>query len=425
MLSKVLLNPAETKSQYSIISATDCKADLTYLYDLLKEIHPDIYAFTSELEFDNLFNDIMSSITRDQTLVDFYIKTSQLTDAVHCSHTGVRLPDTETNNQGLVTTQFPLKLFFLNGCAYSIDKTNLDIPVGSEILSINQRPIKKIIETVDYLIPANGYNTSTKEYYLNKDFSKFYSLLDSSNAYQIIYELNENTFNATIDAIPIAEEGDQHSTLGHQIKFEYLQNNNIAQLSIPSFQINDMNKYFVKLDSIFNDLVLKNPKALVLDLRGNSGGHPIYAAQLFSYLTDEEFTYFKRNELVDDFEPLYNPMQANPLNYTGQLMVLVNGSCLSTTGHLISLLKFYTDAIFIGSEPGSTFKCNDFSIKKVLPHSGIELNLPRTSFETATSGFSYTKPFPLNYITHPSINDQLKNIDSDLEVVYSLVNKAN
>ena len=100
------------------------------------------------------------------------------------------------------------------------------------------------------------------------------------------------------------------------------------------------------------------------------GGHPIFAAQLLSYLTDHEFTYFQRNPDVADFEPLYNPMQANPLNFEGNLFVLVNGKCLSTTGHLISLLKYHTQAKFIGEEPGTSFLCNDFSTQIKLPNPG-------------------------------------------------------
>jgi hypothetical protein len=162
---------------------------------------------------------------------------------------------------------------------------------------------------------------------------------------------------------------------------------------------------------------------LVLDLRDNRGGHPIFAAQLFSYLTDSDFTYFQRNPEIEEFEPLYNPMQPNKNHYKGSIFVLVNGSCLSTTGHLISLLKFHTKALFIGEEPGSSFSCNDLSIQYQLPNTGMEVNIPHTTFVTAVSGFEEGKPFPVDCEMNISIGDLLNGNDSYTSFVDKLIIK--
>ena len=90
------------------------------------------------------------------------------------------------------------------------------------------------------------------------------------------------------------------------VYFNYINNKNTGLLKVSSFAIPEMDHYFNQLDSIFSDLKTNNIQNLIIDLRDNSGGHPIFAAQLFSYLTDREFIYFKRNEDVKDFEPLYN-----------------------------------------------------------------------------------------------------------------------
>jgi hypothetical protein len=153
------------------------------------------------------------------------------------------------------------------------------------------------------------------------------------------------------------------------------------------------------------------------------GGHPIFAAQLFSYLTDQEFTYFQRNPDVVDFEPLFNPMQANPLHFEGNLFVLVNGKCLSTTGHLISLLKYHTQAKFIGEEPGSSYLCNDFSTQIKLPNSGIEANIPRTTFITAVEGFDDKLPFPVDYLVEIKVQDILNNKDNYLLYMQTLLSE--
>jgi hypothetical protein len=172
-----------------------------------------------------------------------------------------------------------------------------------------------------------------------------------------------------------------------------------------------MEGYMAELTRIFSQLKSQSVGSLMLDLRGNPGGHPIFAAQLLSYLVDEDFTYFKRNPKATEFEPLYMPMHPDPNRFKGNLYVLVDGGCLSTTGHLISLIKYHTDARFIGEEPGSTFICNDYSIRVSLPHTGIEANIPRLTFETAVEGFQQGNPFPLDYPVQFSIADIVNGID--------------
>jgi hypothetical protein len=185
-----------------------------------------------------------------------------------------------------------------------------------------------------------------------------------------------------------------------------------------------MEAFFQFLDSVFKELISRDILNLVLDLRDNAGGHPIFAAQLFSYLTDKEFTYFKRNEIATDMEPLYNTMQPNPGFYEGTIFVLVNGGCLSTTGHLISHLKYHTDAVFVGEDPGSTYRCNDFSTQVFLPNTGIEVNIPQSTFETAVRGFKPCVLFPLDIQIKIALEDVLMGSDVYVESVLEIIHEV-
>jgi hypothetical protein len=103
------------------------------------------------------------------------------------------------------------------------------------------------------------------------------------------------------------------------------------------------------------------------------------------------------------------------------LYVLVDGGCLSTAGHLISLIKYHTPAMFIGEEPGSTFRCNDFSMQVTLPHTSLEANIPRMTFETAVEGFREGDPFPVDYPVSFTISDVVDGIDRSLELSKEMV----
>lgn len=398
--------------------------DLQLLYTILKEQHPQLYTYSSKDSLDLLVEKILSDINEPLTLEEFYLQTAKLTHAVNCSHTGVKLPSSYQNLLNSLASYFPLRLFFTNGKAYYIS----GLPEGdhtlsptNEVISINDRPVDEIIKQLFYFIPSEACNETSKYHELNKKFNTLFYLIDGSAQFDVRFKTGDSIKRMTVVSSNLSDmhldDGTNHHNL---VDFNYTNNKTIGLLKLPSFAIPEMEQYFNQLDSIFSDLETNNIQNLILDLRDNSGGHPIFAAQLLSYLTDSEFIYFKRNEDVKEFEPLYNAMQPNKLHFGGNVYVFVNGGCLSTAGHLISLLKFYTKAVFIGEEPGSTFRCNDFSMQMALPNSGIVLNVPRTTFETAVSGFKLCEPFPVDYKVNVNALDLINGADSYIDMVMSI-----
>jgi hypothetical protein len=401
--------------------ADQLTSDLTFLYSSLEEYHPQLYTFTSKDSMNVMLEKLKSKMDTILTLDDYYLLASELTDLVHCSHTGVRLPDIYQNLAGKFGNYFPFRVFFYEGKAFFISgelEENNQILPGNEIISINNMSMDEIINKLFYFIPSEGYNISTKYNELNRKFNELYYYLDDSEKFTVKFKKGKSIDNLTVPSVSkeYLDSAFQISANNNIVYFDYLDNPEAGLLKISTFAINNMEEYFQRLDTIFNYLKTKNTQNLILDLRNNSGGHPIFAAQLLSYLTSKDFIYFKRNEDVKEFEPLYNTMKPNELNFSKNLYVFINGGCLSTTGHLISLLKYYTGAIFIGKEPGSTFRCNDFSIQLNLPNTGIKLNVPRTTFETAVDGFNIYEPFPIDYKVQTSISDIINNNDPNIEV---------
>jgi len=423
-------NPSEEfKATKEIkFKAEDLHADLLFLNSSLKEHHPQLYAFTSTDSMEIILKRLNSELIDDFTLEKSYLILSQLTDAVKCSHTGIRLPLSYQNLANNFGNYFPFRLYFKNERAFIISgnfEGNLQISPGNEIISINNMPVKKIIEQLFFLIPSEGCNVTTKYNELNKRFNALFYFLDDSEKFIVKYKKGTSTDSITVSSSRLESIKSLDGAIedNRLISFNYIDNMTFGVLKVPSFAIPDMDHYFQQLDSIFNDLKTTNTQNLILDLRDNSGGHPIFAAQLFSYLTEKDFIYFKRNDEVKEFEPLYNVMQPNRLNFRGNIYVFVNGGCLSTTGHLISLLKFNTNAIFIGEEPGSTFRCNDFSMQLHLPNTGIELNVPRVTFETSVTGFTLCHPFPIDYEVNNPVIKIINKEDAFLEMVRLIIDK--
>jgi hypothetical protein len=404
----------------------ELKSDLRDLINKLKKYHPRLYSYIAEDTFNEKVSETFTGLDSEMTIEEFYLEIAPLVASVQCSHTGIRLPAEYYQYISERGKFLPMDLYIQGKEAYLLSNAGTQVPglvPGTEILSINQMPVSRIIDKLLSIIPAEGDCQTTKYNELNRDFQSYFYLLDSSERFEIEFSSPSGPKYALLEASGLAGKKSEFSTSPTTlpVNFHLEKDPDVGVLKIESFGIMDMEGYFTLLDTAFQMLKREKTPFLIVDLRDNSGGHPIFAAQLFSYLTDHEFTYFQRNPDVTDFEPLYNPMQANPNSYTGKVFVLVNGGCLSTTGHLISLLKYHTDAVFIGEEPGSTFSCNDFSIQEKLPNTGIEMNIPRTTFIAAVSGFSQEEAFPLDLVVRQTVEDQVKGVDRYMSDALDLI----
>jgi hypothetical protein len=192
-----------------------------------------------------------------------------------------------------------------------------------------------------------------------------------------------------------------------------------------SFAIPDLDSYLNKMDQVFTAIRKKNIHNLILDLRGNQGGHPFFAAVLLSYLAQEPFTYFDDTDRVEEFGPLYEPMPPSEKTFQGDCYVLVDGGVLSTAGHLVSLIKYHNLGQFVGEEPGSSFYCNDMSRRIQLPNSKIEVNIPQKTFKTSVSGFKADAPFVVDFPAYMEVSDLTNGVDSQMEFTSQLIVSKN
>jgi hypothetical protein len=301
---------------------------------------------------------------------------------------------------------------------------NTVIP-GAEILRINHVPVENIITRLLSFIPAEGNNTTTKYYFLNMEFHSYFNLIDNSESFQVDYRYPADKSISTVKL-----ESLNYQQISNQkaidmslmpVLYPFRSDLRAAVIKVHSFGIQDIDAYIKLMDSIFMQIEKANIDNLVLDLRGNHGGHPIFAAILYSYLTRVKFTYFGKNEETPEFEPLYQPMMPNEHNFTGACYVLVDGGCLSTTGHLISLLKYHDRAVFIGEQPGSWFYCNDNSIQRNLPNTRLAINVPRTTFQTAVKGYAKGERLTIDYPVQRSIADMIDGTDTYMEYTLHLI----
>jgi hypothetical protein len=58
-----------------------------------------------------------------------------------------------------------------------------------------------------------------------------------------------------------------------------------------------------------------------------------------------------------------------------------------------------------------------------LPNTGIQVNIPRTTFETAVTGFAVNEPFPIDFKVNNTIDSIINGEDAIFEVAKKKINQ--
>ncbi|HTO22372.1 MAG TPA: S41 family peptidase, partial [Spirochaetia bacterium] len=193
----------------------------------------------------------------------------------------------------------------------------------------------------------------------------------------------------------------------------------IAILSVRTFLFpmgkTDYEKFF---DHAFDVMRENRTQALILDLRGNWGGDPDAAAYLFARLIREPAPYFEQGTPL--YGPLTRAIPPAPNAFGGELIVLTDGACFSSTGHLCSLLRFHGLATFVGEETGGSWSTTDGAADYVLRCTGMRLRSSNSTFRTAVTGFPVGRGVSPDVEVAPAIADLIAGRDPVMERALSL-----
>lgn len=206
------------------------------------------------------------------------------------------------------------------------------------------------------------------------------------------------------------------------LSFDILDEKNTAIMSIDDFAFYDNNKRFVGfIDDAFEQIHTLNIKNLILDLRGNDGGYPFCTSHLLSYLALKPVPYFASFHL--QYFKLTRPISLAEKRFQGNLLILIDGKCFSSTGHLCALMKYHNIGTFVGSETGGTFTCNDAVTEIELDNSKLTLQIARRSFAVAVEGMPRNRGILPDYPVEPKIADLIDGRDTVKEFALGLIEK--
>lgn len=475
MLATAIFSFCSQKQQVvnKLYSVENLKQDFDVFRASLEEGHPALYRFMSKEKMDSLFSATKNTINVPMTDREFVVLLSKLAAQIGDGHLSVKLPKVLKDQLEAGPTALPFFLYWNDNRLYvSRNFSNLSHLADSEFLwaeirSINGHSTSDFIKDYVSIATSDGNNVTNKYRMLQRVrfFPRYYNMLYGyTESYQVEYvRFNESTVITTqVPGITYEKFFDQYEKLFPNYRpaqFEVHQDAHYAYLKIASFDKSsfkdskiDYEKFLAKS---FKTLKEENINNLILDLRGNGGGTDEYGKILFSYFSDQPFKYYEsvqiNKESFDFFKYTSHPDMKVPKGmakpndqgtfdnikhpnvgtqlprlptFKGNVYVLIDGGCFSTTSEFISVLNDRTDAIFIGEESGGGYYGNTSgpSVECVLPFSkvGVEISLMKYSMAVKEYPYPNGGLIPDHKII-PPIKDKVEKKDVELEFTKSLI----
>lgn len=367
-----------------VFSEQKLEEDFLQFRNILETTHPALYDYTDKRVLDSIFDHNFQRIDSSLEFTTFLILMTEVISKVGCGHSSLWVP-------GKFWNVAPKKLFpyeiYISGDSVLVKGylgETREIPLGSEILSINHQPIEHIVQRLESLTSADGFNRSYRKTKVAQNFAVKYALaFGFPDNFTVEYIAPDGLEHSQKNIQPVSKKViDGHRSRQQELSFNKIPGMDAGVLTINTFGYYGRVAMFRNfMDSVFTVIAEEGIENLILDLRGNSGGDPFCASYLWAYLEPSPLPYFEDH--YGKYDTLANPIPQPRYHFRGNLYTLIDGNGFSTTGHFCGLLDFHQVGTFIGSELGSTYTCTGNATYPPLKNTGIMVGTARVRRYTA------------------------------------------
>lgn len=291
------------------------KKDLEVFKELRQKANSGLYKYRTKEQIDSIYNWAGKEIENSSTYLDFYNIICQLTDFEGSLHNDTDIPEKYLNNlKKEKSGYFPYPIKWIDG-KWRINYENGEIPLGAEIISINNIPISEIIKNLYKYYTTDGQNITGKRIGIRAHFSKYYRLnYGRAENFFVVFKTNDSQEKSkTLKSVSYKEyyfhfnnryskPFDQiyYADLKESQKYKYEKIDSLTGvLTIYTFSMgNETTKehknYVSFLDSTFSKINNESLKNLIIDVRQNGGGTDPNDVITYSYLTSRKFQESKQ-----------------------------------------------------------------------------------------------------------------------------------
>lgn len=306
----IFLLPLFVLSQNKKWPAEKLKQDLTLFKEIREKANSGLYKYRTKQQIDSIYSWAFSKIKEPKELIEFYKILLQITDFEGSLHNDTTLPDDfeKKYSSGNVFFPYPVKLI-QNQLLLNFE--NAEIPLGSQIYSINGIETKKLLTSLFKYYTTDGYNTTGKSIGIGSSFAKYFQMeYGSQKSFLVEYSLPNQTERLTKTINPVSNEirkenfknrfslpidSLQYNRAKDKYSFKII-SRKTALLSVHTFVIGRNAKdkqhitYKKYLDSCFQYLSKHSEiQNLIVDVRNNGGGTDPNDIVTFSYLAQKAY----------------------------------------------------------------------------------------------------------------------------------------
>jgi hypothetical protein len=467
-------------------SVKELKQDFDFLRKSLEEGHFGLYRHRTQEEMRSRFDEAYSLLNKQMNILEFYRIVAPVIYLMGDGHTLV-LPDLKLyhyilNEIGV----FPIKPVFIKKKLYVYRNysKNENLSIGTEIISINNIPSQKIIETLLPFVQIDGFGEERKLDSLELRFDKLLLLVYGINTeceIECFDHISRERKKTKVQLMKKGEIRDIHmkrypSDFSQPLyDLEIFDELNAARVKIKSF-LNS--KKYAKLTGSpeyrnygnlknflkhsFKQINEKNVQNLILDLRDNSGGREDLVIRLYRYIARNPFQFFeglylkkkefkflkeagnkterflirivRKEETEQGYKihnfffmvPLYKIFKPKKNPFEGNVFILINGNTFSVSAEFASVCHHLGRAKLIGEETKGGYIGNSSGLT-------VSLNLPNTKMFVSIPLFKYVMPVPQkdnhrgiipDYKVEKNIEDIIEGKDTQLNFTLDLIKNS-
>lgn len=282
------------------------QADLQSLYEKLQRVHPDLYRHTNKNRFEAAYQRAVKRCSVSLNTYNFSSVLMEFLSELKDSHTCVSVYDFLWDN--FFKRHFiPFTLTYVDNRFVITKAWENSIPVGSELLSINEKPMNALYQEAKRFSPMEGHSSQAQREIALNLIPIMANLLMNRTSHTFTWVEKKDTVSTSVSSPSLWSVWKEIGG-GNQNNITFIRKKNQAILTVHSFSINNVVKFRKELDFIFTSMATNPPEQLIIDLRNNTGGYILLQEYLMSFLVPKGTTYmanyvYKRSEL-DRFSQL-------------------------------------------------------------------------------------------------------------------------
>jgi hypothetical protein len=433
------------------ISVSSLKSDLDTLVSILEEVHINPYYKLPKQSFYKKIDSLKEQLHNPLTEIEFYKLVTPIVSELQDGHTFVSFPKI------VGKWIFPFEVKTRNAAPFiTISESDGQIPVNSEIISVNGTDSKSIIENL--IRYESGEDVIFRVKWIGNsfnDYMNFFYNIDSlcDIEYKHNGQIHKSQISLSKNAnIILANKGKVIAPYSLQIRPE------ISTAIIDFRTFSDVNH----VDSIFAIIKKEKLKNLIIDIRENGGGDSDVGDEFLQYLAPSSFQQYniektvikvskqvkrKYNRELEslkqsgtlsirdslEIEKIQNflslptgsltqcpyasnliPLKNTPNKFYGKVYVLTSEKTYSSASDFAQTIKAYGIGEIIGEQTGGWIVCYGDIVFDELPNSKLRIGISTVKFvNIGTNDTDW----------HGVIPDRKINADSSMEFVLKEISK--